>query len=94
MTNAANELGIDLYLNGVTQYEYDSNIFNGFFSYADAARFISKERAEIYQYSAVTYAQREGADSYYLLHADLAEKMADNLQAAAVKYGAGVSLRT
>lgn len=91
LANAANELGIDLYLNGVTQYEYDSNIFNGFFSYADAARFISKERAELFQYSAVTYAQREGADSYYLLHADLAEKMADNLQAAAAKYGTGVS---
>lgn len=91
LTNAANELGIDLYLNGVTQYEYDSNIFNGFFSYADAARFISKERAELFQYSAVTYAQREGADSYYLLHADLAEKMADNLQTAAAKYGAGIS---
>lgn len=91
LANAANELGIDLYLNGVTQYEYDSNIFNGFFSYADAARFISKERAELFQYSAVTYAQREGADSYYLLHADLSEKMADNLQAAAAKYGTGVS---
>ncbi|MCM1119977.1 MAG: DUF5696 domain-containing protein [bacterium] len=91
LANAANELGIDLYLNGVTQYEYDSNIFDGFFSYADAARFISKERAELFQYSAVTYAQREGADSYYLLHADLAEKMADNLAAAAAKYGTGVS---
>ncbi len=89
----ASSLGIDLYLDGVTQYAYDSNLLNGFNSYADAARFITKERAELYQYSTVTYAAREGAESYYLLHANLAKQMADNLAKAANKYNANISFR-
>lgn len=91
--NTAKSLGVDVYLDGVTQYEYDSNLLNGFFSYRDAARFISKERAELFQYSAITYSQREGTDSYYLLHNNLALQMADNLYQAAKKYGAGASFR-
>jgi len=90
LSNTAKNLGVNLYLNGVTQYEYKSNIIHGFFSYRDAAKFISKERAELYQYSAITYAAREGAESYYLLHTDLAQKMSDNLVAATNKYGTGV----
>ncbi|MCM1569753.1 MAG: DUF5696 domain-containing protein [Roseburia sp.] len=93
LTEKAKELGVDLYLDGVTHYEYDSNILNGFFSYTDAARFVSKERAELFIYSDVTYAARDGVDSYYLLHNDLALEMADNLIAAANQYGAGVSFK-
>ena len=93
MVDSAKALGVDVYLDGVTQYAYDSNLFNGFFSFTDAARFISKERAELFVYSAVTYSAREGVDSYYLLHSDLAQEMAENLEAAANSYGAGVSFR-
>lgn len=93
LSQAAQDLGVDLYLDGVTQYEYDSDLMDGFFSFTDAARFISKERAELYQYSMVTFAQREGADSYYLLHTDLALKMGENLINAAKKYNANVSYR-
>ena len=91
LTATAANLGVDLYLNGITDYEHDSDIFDGFFSYRDAAKFISKERAELYQYSAVTYAARPGAESFYLLHTDVASKMADNLVSAGKKYNAGVS---
>lgn len=91
LAKTAKDAGVDLYLNGVTQYEYKSNIFDGFFSYRDAAKLISKERAELYQYSAVTYAAREGAESYYLLHTELAQDMADNLVDTANKYGTGVA---
>lgn len=93
LTDKAKNLGVNLYLDGVTHYEYDSDILDGFFSYADAARFVSKERAELFQYSAITYAAREGADSYYLLHNELALKMADNLINVANKYKTGVSFR-
>lgn len=93
MINTAESLGVEVYLDGVTQYEYNSNIFDGFFSYRDAARFISKERAEIYTYSPITYSQAEWADSYYLLHTDLTMKMADNLIEFGRKYGTGVSFR-
>ncbi len=93
LTAEAANLGIDMYLDGVTQYEYDSDLLDGFNSFTDSARFISKERAKLYQYSAVTFAQREGADTYYLLHADLATQMAENLYKAVKKYGANISFR-
>lgn len=91
LNDFAKSKGVDLYLNGVTQYEYKSTLLNGFFSYRDAAKRISKERAEMFQYSAVTYAAREGAESYYLLHTDLAQQMSDNLVSYASGIGAGVS---
>ena len=91
LADTANNLGVNLYLNGVTQYAYDSNLFNGFFSYRDAAKFISKERAELYHYSAITYAAREGWTNYFLLHTDLAQKMADNLVKTTTGYGTGVA---
>ena len=93
LSDTAKSLGIDFYLDGVTHYEYDSNIFNGFFSYTDAARFISKERAKLVIYSDVTYAAREGTDDYYLLHSDLVQEMTENLIGAADKYSTGVSFR-
>lgn len=91
LVKTANDEGVKLYLNGVTQYEYKSNLLHGFFSYRDAAKRISKERAEMFKYSAVTYAAREGWESYYLLHTDLAQNMSDNLVNYAAKLGAGVS---
>ena len=93
LASEAKNLGIDLYLDGVTQYAYDSDLMDGFNSFSDSARFISKERAKLYQYSAVTFAQREGADTYYLLHTNLAAKMTDNLYKTVKKYGANISFR-
>ena len=92
MINTAKENNAEVYLNGVTQYAYDSNLLDGFFSFRDAAKFISKERAELYEYSHVTYAQRENADhNYFLLHTELAKKLSDVLVNSAAKYGAGAS---
>ncbi|MCR4587907.1 MAG: hypothetical protein K5682_05815 [Lachnospiraceae bacterium] len=91
LSQTASDLGVNLYLNGVTQYEYDSNLLDGFFSYRDAAKLISKERAELHQYSAVTYALREGTDPFFLLHTELAQKMSDHLVEVCNDYGTGVS---
>ena len=91
LSTSAAGYGVNLYLNGITQYEHRSNVFNGFISYRDAARMLTKERAELFNYSHVTYAAREGFKSYYLLHTPLAMTMADNLVAAADKYSTGVS---
>lgn len=91
LSNAAAELGVDLYLNGITQYAHNSNLLDGFFSYTDAAKRISKERAEVHHYSAVTYSAREGFDPYYLLHTDTAFQMVDNLVSTVKKYNTGVS---
>lgn len=93
LSDAADELGIDLYLEGVTHYEYDSGIFDGFFSFTDAARFLSKERAEQFVYSHVTYSARESFNSYYLLHPDLIKENTQTLSEAAGTYNANVAFR-
>ncbi|MCR5500507.1 MAG: hypothetical protein K6F31_08940 [Acetatifactor sp.] len=93
LVQESKNLGVDLYLDGVTQYAYDSDLLDGFNSFTDSARFITKERAKLYQYSAVTFAQREGADTFYLLHSDLQKTMTDNLYKAVKKYDANVSFR-
>ncbi len=93
LTAKANELGVDLYLDGITEYAFKSNIFNGFFSYTDAAKFLSRKRAELYEYSAITYVAREGLDSYFLLHPDRIAKMANNLTRTARSYNAGASFQ-
>lgn len=91
MINSAKEQGVNVYLDGITNYEYDSDLTDGFFSYTDAARFVSKERAELYEYSVVTYGVRETQDSHYLLKGNLIYQMAQNLADSAAKYQAGVS---
>ncbi len=94
LVKTGEENGAKVYLNGATQYAYDSNILDGFFSYTDAAKLISKEQAKLYEYSHITYAQRENSDHlYYLLHTDLSMKMIDNLNKAANKYGSGVAFQ-
>lgn len=91
LSDKAKSLGVDLYLNGSTAYEHQSNLLDGFFSYRDAAKFISKERARLHPYSNITYAEAEWAKDYYLLHTDVASKMADNLYDECKKYGTSVS---
>nr|MCR4901610.1 hypothetical protein [Butyrivibrio sp.] len=88
-----NALGDKVYLNGITQYAYDSNILDGFFSYTDAAKLISKERAELHEYSHITYGDRDDLDPYYLLHTELSGKYADNLFKTAQKYSAGAAFQ-
>lgn len=90
----ADSMGVKLYLNGITQYAYDSNLADGFFSYRDAAKFVSKERAELFAYSRITYAQRENVyNNYFLLHTEVADKYANTLNKYAAGIGAGTAFQ-
>ncbi len=91
LMNKAKELGIDVYLDGITNYAIDSGFMEGFSVYTDAARFVSKEKAELFEYSTTIYAKNEDLDKYYLLKESLIHEMAANLAAKADSYGAGVS---
>lgn len=93
MIDAVKALGADIYLDGVTQYAYDSNIFNGFFVFTDSARFISKEKAQLYEYNPISFGQSEWKGAFYLVHPDIASEMTANLASAAEKYGTGISFR-
>lgn len=92
MVKDVEALGTEVYLDGITHYAQDSNLLNGFSVLSDVARFISKEKAELYSYSSITYAQRDSQDPYYLLHADKILEMTDNLVKGAEKFGANISL--
>ncbi len=92
LVKTGEDTGSKVYLDGITQYANDSNLLDGFFSYRDAAKLISKEQAKLYDYSHITYAQRENSDHlYYLLHTNLAMNIADKFADTAASYGAGVS---
>ncbi len=91
LADTANSEGVNLYLNGITQYAWDSDITDGFFSYTDAAKLISKERVRLMEYSRTTYAQRDDLDPYYLLHTEVAGDMSDRLASEAQYYGVGAS---
>jgi len=91
MMNTANELGVPVYLNGITNYAIDSNLFDGFLVFRDAARFVSKEKAELYEYSTTSYGKRDDLDEYYLLKEPYIREMAENLVSAAEFYQAAVS---
>ncbi len=92
LVDTAKSNGIDFYLNGIASYAYNSNILDGFNVFSDAARFISRKKAELYRYDTITFEQSRWQESFYLLSTDETLKMVDNLTEAAQKYNAGLSL--
>ncbi|MDR2505462.1 MAG: DUF5696 domain-containing protein [Oscillospiraceae bacterium] len=95
MIDACRELGVEVYLDGVTQFAYDSGVGNGFLAYRDAAKYTTREDVELMPYSAVYYGTSEDArDRYYLLAPDMMKRAIGKLAETAKKYGAyGVSFR-
>ena len=91
LAETAKASDVNLYLDGITHYEFNSNLLHGFFSFRDAAKFVSKERAYLYEYSHITYAQRDDLDKYYLLHTELAQETSDELTDYVAKLGIGAS---
>lgn len=88
-----NDNGMNIYLDGITDYAWDSDILDGFFYPFDAARLVSKEKAELYEYSTVTYSQRDGLDPYYLLSNENIQQAVDILVEETAELNAGVSFQ-
>lgn len=84
-------VGADLYLNGITQRAWDSNIFDGFFTFRDATRFVSKKLAAVYPVNTVTFNMRTSRKPSYVLKNAQALEMADNFMQYAKDAGADVS---
>lgn len=62
--------GINLFLNGMFSFVYKDEWFDGFSSSSDAAKFCSREEAELYEKDPVTYQANEDFhyyNTYYLL---------------------------
>lgn len=94
MLKDTSDTSAKFYLDGSVQTSYRSNIFDGFFSYRDAARFVSNELGELNEYSEIWYGKNKNLDSYYLLEEKLRNKGSDILIKNAEKYGlTGISYR-
>ncbi len=92
LTGYAKDNDIDLYLNGVTNFEYRSNIFDGFIAPRDAATLVNKKRVKLLPFDPIDYSEQNWMDSYYLLKPSLIYSSMDTLAKAADNYGAaGVS---
>ena len=63
-----------IYLDGAVQTAYRSNLFNGFFSYRDSARFVSDELCQLSEYTPIWYGKDPDRDKYYLLNKKLRNK--------------------
>ena len=93
LKNTQNASG-KLYLDGSVQTVYRSNIFDGFFNYRDAARFVSDELCKLYEYSPIWYGRDPERDTYYLLNSKLREKGSQKFIKTASDYKLdGVSYR-
>ena len=65
--------GMQLYLNGTFNYVYKDKWFDGFSSTRNAAKFVSREECELYNWDPITYQANDdytdyhNYDSYYLV---------------------------
>ena len=90
----AKQAGVDLYFDGINCFAYDSDLFDGFLAFSHAARFTTREKALLYEFSNVTYQNATWMDTYYLTRPDYAKKNASNLIDDLTKRGAvGVAFR-
>ncbi|MBQ3761990.1 MAG: hypothetical protein II875_08270 [Clostridia bacterium] len=94
LIKTADEAGAVLYLDGIHCFAYDSDVFDGFLPYSDAARYVTREQVKLYPYSPASYQPDEEKDVYYLVKPSLAVKTADELIAYLGKNGAsGIAFR-
>lgn len=91
--NTAKDAGVTVYLDGSSNYAFNSDITDGFLNVRDSAKFPNKDRAKLYKYSTIFYKQMKWLDPYYLLKPELVNDMADKLTEQVSKYNAGVSFR-
>ena len=90
----ANENGIPLYFDGVNCFAYDSNVFDGFLAFTNAARYTTREQIALYPYDIVHYQEADWLDQYYLVRPDYAQDNASNMIKALADVNAyGASFR-
>ena len=90
---SAKDQDVTVYLDGITGYAIDSGLKEGFFVFTDAARQVSKEKAEIFTYNSITFGEREDLAAYYLVKNSLIYELADNFVEKVNSLGAGASFQ-
>lgn len=88
MIDDVKNMGVNVYLDGITDYAINSDFWDGFSIYNDVAHFANKERAKLYEFSTTTFAQRDDLDCYYLLSNKNVQKMCEKFVEATKNFGA------
>ena len=92
----ANQNNVNLSLDGITCFAYNSGLFDGFSPFNHAARYATREQVRLYDYSIVTYQPMKWRDGsgYYLVRPGYAKQNASNLiRALREKKAAGIAFR-
>ena len=76
---AAKAKDVDLFLDGISCFAYDSGLLEGFITYEHAARYTTREIIKLYPYDIVTYRESKWVDPFYLLRPGYAKQYAGNL---------------
>lgn len=85
--------GMQLYLNGTFNYVYKDKWFDGFSSTRNAAKFVSREECELYNWDPITYQANDdytdyhNYDSYYLVKPSYAMDAVDTYVEKVNGYG-------
>ncbi|MBO4776595.1 MAG: hypothetical protein J5515_08265, partial [Lachnospiraceae bacterium] len=93
MLEALKEKNIKVYLEGQTDFAYDSGLSDGYIGFRDAAKFVSREQCELYDYSLVWYGQEDYNDPYYLVTPEYNKECFDIFKEFTEDYGIGMALR-
>lgn len=94
LTALAKEKGVDLFLESYVEFVYNNSFFNGFMRNRDAARFLTKEVNELYDYDPIWFGPMDDDDSTlrYMVKNSFTNKMIDTVNDAVRKYeAAGLS---
>ncbi|MCR5432273.1 MAG: hypothetical protein K6E95_06930 [Lachnospiraceae bacterium] len=93
MLEKLRERKIKLYLEGQTDFAYDSGMTDGYIGFRDGAKFVSREQAELYDYSIVWYGQEDFNDPYYLVKPSYKKECFDEFKSFTDEYDIGMALR-
>ncbi|MBE5779317.1 MAG: hypothetical protein E7331_08315 [Clostridiales bacterium] len=90
----AEQQGVPLYFDGITCFAYDSDVFDGFLPFTNAARYATREQIRIYHYDIITYLGMDWLDPFYVVKPQYAKENASNLISHLSENGAyGVAFR-
>lgn len=93
MVKDIKETSAKFYIDASVQTAYRSGLKDGFNKYSDAARFVSDDLCELYDYSPIWYGKLKTSEPYFLLRSSLISKSSDVLLKNAKKYGVNVSYK-
>ena len=94
---SAKEKDVDLLLDGISCFAYNSGLLEGFIPYEHAARFTTREIIKMYPYDIVTYQESHWVEPnyvFYLVRPGYAKQYAENLiKALNERNAAGIAFR-